>query len=46
VVAARQFEQARVDAVLLDTKRAFRCAREQGEEVSELPNPPPGRAIN
>jgi hypothetical protein len=39
--------QARVDAVLPDTKGAFRFARERDDEVSELPNPlPPRRAIN
>jgi hypothetical protein len=39
--------QARVDAVLPETKCAFRFARERDDEVSELPNPlPPRRAIN
>jgi hypothetical protein len=39
--------QAGVDAVLPDTKGAFRLARERDDEVSELPNPlPPRRAIN
>src|SRR5512132_2690375 len=39
--------QARVDAILPDTKGAFRFARERDDEVSELPNPlPPRRAIN
>jgi hypothetical protein len=39
--------QARVDAILPDTKRAFRFARARDDEVSELPNPlPPRRAIN
>jgi hypothetical protein len=39
--------QARVDAILPNTKGAFRFARERDDEVSELPNPlPPRRAIN
>jgi uncharacterized coiled-coil DUF342 family protein len=39
--------QARVDAVLPDTKSAFRVARERADEASELPDPlPPRRAIN
>jgi hypothetical protein len=37
----------RVDAILPDTKGAFRFARERDEEVSEPPNPLlPRRAIN
>jgi hypothetical protein len=37
----------RVDAILPDTKGAFRFARERDDEVSEPPNPlPPRRAIN
>jgi uncharacterized protein YicC (UPF0701 family) len=39
--------QARVDAVLPDTKSALQAACERADEVSELPNPlPPRRAIN
>jgi len=39
--------RARVDAVLPDTKSAFRVACERADEVSESPNPvPPRRAIN
>jgi hypothetical protein len=39
--------RARVDAVLPDTKDAFRFARERDDEVRELSNPlPPRRAIN
>src|SRR2546430_13150216 len=39
--------QARVDAILPDTKRAFRFALSRDDEVIELPNPlPPRRAIN
>jgi hypothetical protein len=39
--------QARVDAVLPDTKGPLRVARERADEVSELPDPlPPRRAIN
>jgi Predicted 3'-5' exonuclease related to the exonuclease domain of PolB len=35
------------EAILLDTKGAFRLGRERDDEVSELPNPlPPRRAIN
>ena len=38
--------QARVDAILPDTKGAFRFARERDDEVAELPNPLPPREIN
>jgi hypothetical protein len=38
--------QARVVAVLPDTKGAFRFARERDDEVAELPNPLPPREIN
>jgi hypothetical protein len=38
--------QARVVAVLPDTKGAFRFARERDDEVTELPNPLPPREIN
>jgi hypothetical protein len=39
--------QARVDAILPETKGVFRFARECDDEVTELPNPlPPRRATN
>jgi hypothetical protein len=38
--------RARVDGVLPDTKSALRVTRERDDEVSELPNPLPPRAIN
>jgi hypothetical protein len=35
------------EAILPDTKGAFRFARERDDEVTQLPNPlPPRRAIN